>query len=283
MGQGLLRTGIMATESVDASDWIALVPHEEAEVDDHLTPESEVRLLQALHGELPGITVPGGAVLVHVDEVPVLVMQRLSGAPLDAMTPASLGRSTLDVSAEMAASVHALPPGDFAWLRGSPTRLAHAETTLDQVAGLQQGSGPLVAEALAWMKESLPPAHTAHPARLLHGDLLGQNILCLLDSPSLTVTAYGLIDWAAARIGDPAYDLAIATRCVQRPFKEPRGLERLLEAYEHHGGASLTMRDVRFYEIAMLLKWHAEKLQRPGGDAEARSYLQRVRALLRST
>ena len=67
----------------------------------------------------------------------------------------------------------------------------------------------------------LPPAT---PSALLHGDLLGQNILFSLDGEPL-----GLIDWEQTELGDPAYDLAIVTRGVKRPFKVSGGLDLLVE------------------------------------------------------
>jgi thiamine kinase-like enzyme len=65
---------------------------------------------------------------------------------------------------------------------------------------------------------------------LLHGDLLGQNILLAVDGP------HHVIDWEYARRGDPAYDLAIVTRGIKQPFHIDRGLDRLRDAYRAHGG-----------------------------------------------
>jgi aminoglycoside phosphotransferase (APT) family kinase protein len=68
----------------------------------------------------------------------------------------------------------------------------------------------------------------------VHGDLLGQNILLGVDDRD------AVIDWEYAQFGDPAYDLAIVTRGVWRPFQIEKGMERLLEAYAKAGGAEVT-------------------------------------------
>ena len=48
---------------------------------------------------------------------------------------------------------------------------------------------------------------------LLHGDLLPLNLLWGRETDEL-----GVVDWESARIGDPAYDLAIVTRGHAKPF-----------------------------------------------------------------
>ncbi len=68
---------------------------------------------------------------------------------------------------------------------------------------------------------------------LLHGDLLGQNILLAADGP------HHVIDWEHVKHGDPAYDLAIVTRGVKQPFQIANGLDRLLEAGFVMGPTSL--------------------------------------------
>jgi len=52
------------------------------------------------------------------------------------------------------------------------TELAKVEEVADE---------PVAAEAIAWIREHLPPDDD--PARLLHGDLLGHNVLFDFDDP----------------------------------------------------------------------------------------------------
>jgi aminoglycoside phosphotransferase (APT) family kinase protein len=94
-----------------------------------------------------------------------------------------------------------------------------------------RAEAPYMPEVAAWIRENLPPAT---PSRLLHGDLLGQNVLCRPDGRSI-----GVIDWEAARLGDPAYDLAIITRGRRKPFGYTDGLFRLLDAYNERALAPL--------------------------------------------
>lgn len=90
---------------------------------------------------------------------------------------------------------------------------------------------------------------------LLHGDLLGQNIRLPLDNAPL-----GLIDWERARLGDPAYDLAIVTRGARRPFQIDRGLDRLLEAYVLRG-TELRKEHVHLYELCMMAGWYRDSFE----------------------
>ena len=108
----------------------------------------------------------------------------------------------------------------------------------------------------------------------MHGDLLGQNILL---APGETPT---VIDWEYARFGDPAYDLAIATRGVKHPFQVADGLARLLDAYRRYGGSEVTDDHVHVHELCILAGWYRTALNERGQFA-ADQELNRLRALLR--
>jgi len=82
---------------------------------------------------------------------------------------------------------------------------------------------------------------------ILHGDLLGQNILL---GPGDRPT---VIDWEYARYGDPAYDLAIVTRGVKRPFQVVDGLARLIDAYQRYGGSEVMGDHVHYTNSACWL------------------------------
>jgi hypothetical protein len=55
---------------------------------------------------------------------------------------------------------------------------------------------PEAVDPCAWEEEHLPPGTAS---TLIHGDLLGQNILLGLGGPD------AVIDWEYAQFGDPAY------------------------------------------------------------------------------
>lgn len=99
------------------------------------------------------------------------------------------------------------------------------------------------------------------PPTLVHGDLLGQNILRRFDGDS---PSFGVIDWEYAQVGDPAHDLAILTRGSQRPFGVPDGLPRLLDAYNARGKIPLGRADVRFFELALTVSVYADMLEAEG-------------------
>jgi hypothetical protein len=151
-------------------------------------------------------------------------------------------------------------------------------------AGFTEGGAPygmtvtefremsLAREVHAWALEHLPPDE---PAVLLHGDLLGQNILLRPRE------ALGLIDWERAQLGDPAYDLAIVTRGARQPFQIAGGLDRLLESYA--GQATEIKKDnVHLYELCLLARWYRESLTGPRSHPSA-ELLNRLRGHFRRT
>ncbi|PYO55704.1 MAG: hypothetical protein DMD83_18255, partial [Candidatus Rokuibacteriota bacterium] len=72
--------------------------------------------------------------------------------------------------------------------------------------------------------------------------------------------ASGVIDWEYSTLGDPAYDLAIVTRGVRRPFQIDGGLERLLEAYAAAGGANVSVAQVRIHGLCLAAGWYRDAL-----------------------
>jgi hypothetical protein len=83
---------------------------------------------------------------------------------------------------------------------------------------------------------SLPAPEVPHKSKFLEdGDLLPQNLLWDFHGEG----RISVIDWESARIGDPAYDLAIVTRGARQPHKESGGLERLLDRYNEAAGTHL--------------------------------------------
>ena len=89
-----------------------------------------------------------------------------------------------------------------------------------------------------------------------------------------------MIDWEYAMRGDPAYDLAIVTRGVRRPFQVDGGLHRLLEAYVAAGGPPLTTADVHFHELCLAAGWYREALAGKGAHPPDQER-QRLRGILK--
>jgi aminoglycoside phosphotransferase (APT) family kinase protein len=174
------------------------------------------------------------------------------------------------VVGQVAATIHALPAAGFEdVVPGHDTRREHAEACLRQLAGLDDA---VAREAHAWASERMP---AAEPSVLVHGDLLGQNILVGLDQ------APAVIDWEYAVRGDPAYDLAIVTRGVKRPFQVVDGLDRLLDAYmRHRGSTTVTRAHVRVHELCLVASWYADALAGAAGARPAAEELGRLRGLL---
>jgi len=234
----------------------------------------EARLLRGLERVALPFRVPRFARVVETERGAVLVLECLAGIPADLRAGRTTSIRPWELVAEVAAGVHAVELAPLAaGLGGWPTRRAHGQARLGELAWAEAASQPMVRAALAWLCEHLPPDE---PARLLHGDLLGQNILLWPGSPP------ALIDWEHALRGDPAYDLAIVTRGVRHPFQIERGLPLLLEAYARHGGCELGERDVRFHEIALHVDWYrrARRGERTGQPVD--QVLPRLRNLLRA-
>jgi aminoglycoside phosphotransferase (APT) family kinase protein len=163
-----------------------------------------------------------------------------------------------EIVAEIAAAIHAIPGADVEdLLPGTATRRADA---LASLAALEGSELPELRDARAWALAHLPPET---PSVLLHGDLLGQNILLALDGP------HHVIDWEYAIRGDPAHDLAIVTRGSRQPFKIDGGLQRLLDAYHAHGGADVTPDHIHVYELSLHAAWYRDALAERGHESAA--------------
>jgi aminoglycoside phosphotransferase (APT) family kinase protein len=152
----------------------------------------------------------------------------------------------------VAASIHSVNLNTIeSVVEGFATRRDHAEACLAVFEGLAMDD-PVLKDARAWTSEHLPPPS---PAVLIHGDLLGQNILLSLEDEPV-----GVIDWEFATAGDPAYDLAIVTRGTRRPFQLVDGFERLVAAYAEAGGVEISASDVSFHEVCLAVGWYRDSL-----------------------
>lgn len=208
IGAGGSRTA-WATQDV-----VALVPLAGQSVCD-----SEPALLTAL-ATVPNRGFGSARPIARVDNI--LIQTRLRGRPPE---PAEIARA--------AASIHRLPVvtiGPHVSLR-YPTWRAHAQAELDSTLdGIEHE--PVASLAAEWCRIHLPPPE---PSVVVHGDLNVQNVR--VDGAALNV-----LDWADARLGDPAYDLAAVSTCPD-----------LLSYYREAGGMDVSERSVRFYRVCFAL------------------------------
>jgi aminoglycoside phosphotransferase (APT) family kinase protein len=176
-----------------------------------------------------------------------MVMDRAPGAPLlsgltglgTVASSAGTLRQIPELLAASMADLHALEP--------EPVR-SRLDPDLDRpvtVPGLlarlrtaagEYGRADLVAAA-QWLTD-----HPAPPARevICHGDLHPFNLLADADATRVTV-----LDWSAAMLAPPAYDLAFTSLLLGEP---PLIVPRALQSAVRRIGAGLARRVVRCYE-----------------------------------
>lgn len=274
VGDGLSREVFAAEVEVSragstrSGPYAALLPTRAADADLDRRAVAELGLLTRLAEiELP-FRVPGGVGVVPEAERLALVREFIRGVPIELRAGRQGSVRPWQIVGEIAAAIHAIDASQLSRvLDGPATRREHAEArlaTLDKVGGSE------IDEAAAWAREQLPPPE---PSILVHGDLLGQNILLSPGEPT------GVIDWEYAALGDPAYDLASVTRGVRRPFQIDHGLERLIEAYAAAGGANVSIAQVRVHELCLAANWYREALARRAEPPD--EALARFRAVLR--
>jgi aminoglycoside phosphotransferase (APT) family kinase protein len=178
---------------------------------------------------------------------PFILMDRAEGQPLLANLDLRRALATLPrilatlpgILAQQLTALHRLDP--------EPTRRALAAAgALDQVDGTASMLTPLSSSpgvvhvaglryALEWLDANEPPARRAV---VCHGDLHPLNLLAI----GTNVTA--VIDWTAARLADPAYDVACtAVLLAQAPIAAPTAVQPALRAV----GRSLARRFVNQY------------------------------------
>ena len=244
LGDGLSRevygAGVEHSDGTEEA-YAVLLPSRDA--DEELSERTlrEVQLLSKLRGRSFPFRVPVVVGALREGRHAALVRHFVAGIPLDLRAGRQGSVRPWEIVGEVAAALHAVPGGEVEDVTvGFATRRAHALDRLTVFAGLAPAE---MRAALAWALEHLPPEE---PATLVHGDLLGQNILLSFDGP------HHVIDWEYALRGDPAYDLAIVTRGAKQPFQIAGGLARLLEAYEAHGGRGVTPQHVRVHELCLV-------------------------------
>ena len=128
---------------------------------------------------------------------------------------------------------------------------SHVMANLNALPGRLFEEFAEAANARDWILGKLPHDR---PSRVLHGDLLPQNLL-FADRDNRQAV---LLDWECARIGDPAYDLAIVTRGIRKPLGVPNGLHRLVQFYNEVAEHKISPSAVAVHEALLHLNWLAE-------------------------
>jgi aminoglycoside phosphotransferase (APT) family kinase protein len=190
-----------------------------------------------------------------------MIESSVDGIPLSKSQHGVAGGSRLEMIAEVAARVHELPVNCFGHLPACEDSVSHVEEALAEVPAIAFEGWPIANVVREWIRAHL----VKRPAVVLHGDLLPQNVFWdFHESEGISV-----IDWECARVGDPAYDLAIVTRGARQPLKEKGGRERFLERYNEISGAALPMRAVQIHELILQLLWLGE-----AAESEAKGKLE---------
>ncbi|WP_437931229.1 phosphotransferase [Sorangium sp. So ce291] len=229
--------------------------------------QREGALLERVAARTSAIRVPTLTAIVPIGRVNVVVRPYLDGIPLDLRAGRQPSAAPWEVIARVAATVHAIDVDDIPGLGGHATRRAHALSEISALHGI-----PELREAERWAHDHLPQEE---PSTLVHGDLLGQNILLHWEKP------FAVIDWEYATRGDPAYDMAIVTRGVRRPFQIDHGLTRLLDAYATQGRPRIEASAVHLYELCLAGRWYRNALEGKGGGEPPDQSLRRVETVLR--
>ncbi len=217
--------------------------------------QREALTLQALQKAAPDLPSPRFVCFCNdrSDRLIGLIETLLPGTPLSKRMRAN-PREGLAIMGQLAARVHALPATVFPHLPSCSDAKEHVLTQLRALPRSLREHSAETADAAAWIKDNAPRGRRVTP---LHGDLLPQNIQCDESSRSP-----GLVDWEHARVGDPAYDLAIILRGIRRPFGVADARERILAAYHEAGGRSIGPADIACHELLLVLHWLWDAVRR---------------------
>lgn len=150
--------------------------------------------------------------------------------------------------AEVAAAIHELPANQFQHLEFHENRNEHVEYLLERFPHDLFEEFPSAQKARQWI---LANQKKNGESVVLHGDLLPQN---LLSDPANDLNI-SVVDWEFAKIGDPAYDLAIVSRGNQKVLGKRNGLTLLLKFYKEAGGQNISLADVMVHELILVLNW----------------------------
>jgi Ser/Thr protein kinase RdoA (MazF antagonist) len=164
-------------------------------------------------------------------------------------------RPTLRLVCQVAANIHRLEIERFSHLTSSSSRTEHVKSRLAECDESLFGEFPLANEVREWIIAQIP---SDDRSCVLHGDLLPQNLLCEWPVARHEDALVGVVDWEMARVGDPAYDLAIVSRGDRKVLGVKDGLKVMVEDYLEFGGQPISLNDVQLHELLLLLHWLEE-------------------------
>jgi aminoglycoside phosphotransferase (APT) family kinase protein len=230
----------------------------------------EQHILNSIHGKAGYFSVPKPIGLLWKDGMLFSFTSFIRGVPVSLKTINSIYEKPWEIVAKIAAEVHELTVQGFAQnIKQHKTRREHV---ISQIKDYEKINVPEIHDALTWILGY--PSIEQKPV-LLHGDLLGQNILRTFDERLF------VIDWEYSVVGDPAYDLAIITRGVKNPFQAQNGLEHLIDSYLSAGGQQITKYDVYVHEMLFVIGWYQQSLDRSKGGHSPEYYLDFLKRLLK--
>jgi len=244
--------------------------HSDADSGVSLRMIKEMSILDLIGFQPVHFSVPKPVGMIWFNGQLLSVTSFVVGFPVTFKVSQSRPRPPWEIVGTIAAEVHRLSTRNLPEsLKRHPTRWDHALSSAEKFKKIRVSE---IQDALNWISENLPPKENSV---LVHSDLLGQNILQTLDQE------YYLIDWEYAFFGDPAYDLAIVTRGVSKPFKVSGGLDRLLDSYISSGGQNISKKEVQVYELLLFLGWYEQSLDRSQGGHAPDYYLNQLKNLLK--
>ena len=178
---------------------------------------------------------------IAVEEQPTtvsLLMTALPGEPLSALLRRGVAdevrRDLLHQFGQLLAQIHASTPAS-----GLRVQRPWLERILDEARNnLLQGYAEPEAPPIETMQAMRPPAIAEV---LIHGDYTIDNVL--VDGDKLT----GVIDWGRGDIGDPRYDLTLATR-PQEPESAFLNEADFAAFYAGYGGKHLTPSEQQWFD-----------------------------------
>lgn len=193
--------------------------------------------------------VPRPVATAEIDDGLVTVEEAMEGRELAELVKKDV--DPVEITAEVAGSLHRTDPERVAPpLAGPSTRRADA---LEAIEIFDDGSIDDFRRARSWCLEHLPEDA---PSRVLHGDLLTQNILVAPSEdkpPTISV-----VDWTDARLGDPARELANISRGYDRVFATGQTIDELIDAYNRRSDSAVDRATVHLYELCQMARKIAE-------------------------
>lgn len=194
------------------------------------------------------------------DRQPAMLLTVCPGMPLDEKALHRLAEEGCGMIGRIMAAVHALPASEFGHLSGHESAHAHLEARAEGIPQKTRTRDPDGLRAMRFVRAAL--AEEDAPPRVIHGDMLPQNIIHPLWDKGAPP---GLIDWEFACLGDPAWDFALLFRGTRKLLGLSAGRSLVLEAYTEAGGLAPSLARISAYEMTLLLDWIAAG-QDPGGQ-----------------